>query len=77
MKIEINENQKQGELKYPCLMKNIHNGAIFLFTGNSNSFCQGVVLLKADGIVPFGQTLFSLLLADFLPYSGSITLSND
>jgi hypothetical protein len=73
MKVEINENKSQGEVKYPCLRKS-SNGNVFLCRSDGSS-----IVLEHDGVGGFQIGDITKLVNHKLltPFNGSITLSND
>lgn len=79
MKVEINQEEKEQEVKYPCLMLNIVYGhVIYAIKDDGKGLIEGVVVASnnADGVTDglysnaFGKQYFT-------PLEGSITLSND
>lgn len=76
MKAVINEKETQAKAKYPCLMKS-SNGDIFYFVREG----YGLPLADIDGgewsydQEDFAD--FSNNYRTFIPFTGSITLSND
>lgn len=76
MKIEINEQSKQAEVKYPCLMQrnniNARNQIVFFE-------CEsiGMVVASEEPTQPIGHHREDWLMNTFHPFKGSITLSND
>jgi hypothetical protein len=72
MKVEINENKLQGEVKYPCLMKGEQSGVIVLFS----SLNEGTVLNLTEDY-ELGHHSENWMMDNFAPFSSSITLSND
>jgi hypothetical protein len=69
MKIEI--NKKENKEKFPCIMKSNH-GSIVLFTEE----CSGVVL-SGSIYNKVGDYHGNWDMLNFIPFEGSITLSND
>lgn len=72
MKIEIKEESKLGEVKYPCLMKAKHDDTIILFTDEK----VGVVVNGSE-YNHVGEYSEKWGMPLFIPFKGSITLSND
>jgi hypothetical protein len=71
MKVEINEKETQGEVKYPCLMKS-EKGLIVLF----NAPECGIVL-KGNDVHERGHYSSNWNMDSFEPFNGTITLSNE
>jgi hypothetical protein len=74
MKIEINKEEQNTEIKFPCLMEG-ETGSIYLIIGYSdcNRYYKGMALKHPHG-VHYDNGWSKKLLT---PFKGSITLSND
>jgi len=72
IKSTTGSEQKTG-LRFPCLMKSIHNGLILLATGEHRRSLIGVSV--HGGIV--GTFSKEWDASAFEPYNGKITLEND
>ena len=75
MKVEINNKEQNTEIKFPCLMKSKLSDAIILATSYSDNGKSviGTVMTKAN----LGTRSTTLDRDCFIPFNGSITLSND
>ena len=73
MKIEVKEESKQAEVKYPCLMQ-ASNGNIFMFLDNISCICVQHI---GGNFKEWITTYTSVQIDRLTPFKGSITLSND
>jgi hypothetical protein len=75
MKVEVKENETKKELGFPCLMKSEETGLLVLFY----AYRKGVVLSLGEKETSWkvGELNNEFYMANFKPFKGSITLSND
>ena len=69
MKVLIEEND---DIKYPCLMRNMYNGRIVLFSKDR----VGVVLYSGSSPLPVGYYSDSWEMHIFEPFKGRLILEN-
>ena len=72
MKSIISFDGKKPAITYPCLMISTWNGTVVLFTADSKGTC-----VHAGGGDDLGGHLTSWVMCCFIPFNGTITLSND
>ena len=74
MKITVNEEKKESEIKYPCLMKNSNTDSIALFSAPKTGI---LIKLGARYTSSYIGEYSSEWSSYFKPFNGSITLEND
>lgn len=77
MKVEVNENKKEQEIEFPCLVihKDNEEGNLILWRVNKD-LC---LIIESSGEWSFTQFKSdnNWNWEEFIPFKGSITLSND
>ena len=71
MKVEINNKEQNTEIKFPCLMS-AKNGEIIVLMIEKK---KGTAI--AHPFESFGFYCETWLMEEFIPFNGSITLSNE
>jgi len=74
MKVTVNEKEKNSDIKYPCLMKHTKEGIIVLFVGHG----EGTTVATSEkGYGVLGDSNYLRDMANYVPFTGSVTLEND
>lgn len=74
MKVEVKEVQEKKDIKFPCLMRST-SGLIILAIGIKDSDLKGTVLFSITHTLGFYSESWNR--DSFVPFNGSVTLSND
>ena len=78
MKTIVKEKQeKEQEVKFPCLMRHPETETIILATGRSKSSYDGFVLDSGHSTTDEIGDNSTSWNKNFVPFDGSVTLSND
>ena len=65
------KSDKTSDITYPCLMVHSHGDVVLL-----TSDCEGMKVFAAEDGIELGEYRTDWIMANFTPYTGTVTLSN-